>query len=101
MGITYDDISFVVELDMSDDDIKRRASGIRLDPETGEVVSVWEREQRKIKKPKRYNEDGETEESEEEIDEETGEPVEKPKIFDETQILMRECDQPASIVKEI
>ncbi len=77
----------------SDEDVVSRADGTRLDHTTGEVVSFYERELRKVKKPKKpkENSDDETEESEEELDE-NGEPIPKPKIFNELEIVKRVCD---------
>ena len=39
LGFNLQDVSYVVELEYQDHDIKLRAEGIRLDPSTGEVVS--------------------------------------------------------------
>lgn len=39
LGFFLNDVSYVVELEYLDVDIKLRAEGIRLDPPTGEVVS--------------------------------------------------------------
>ena len=92
LGFTLQDVSYVVELDYSDADIKLRAEGIRLDPATGEVVSKWEREQWKIKKKKKKSDDdegedeNEDEEEEEELDAD-GNPIPKPKIFNEDEIV--------------
>jgi adenylate kinase family enzyme len=53
LGIHEDGFSYVVEISTSDADVKRRAKGIRVDPETGEIVSEWERKERKKKKIKK------------------------------------------------
>jgi len=39
IGFFLQDVSYVVELEYQDFDIKLRAEGIRLDPVSGEVVS--------------------------------------------------------------
>ena len=104
LGVEAQHISYIIELDALDDDIKERAKGIRLDLETGEVVSVWEREQRKIKKKKPQGEgegeDEDAEESEEELDED-GNPIPKPKIFNELEVVMRPCDSEEQINEEL
>lgn len=101
MNFTLEDISYVIELQMSDTDIKQRASGIRFDPETGETVSRRERqERRKPKKPKKKENEGEGE-GEGDAEEEEEEPAEdpddpdapkKPKILDEDKVLVRVRD---------
>ena len=97
LGFTPDDVSYVIELDLSDDDIRLRAEGIRVDPVSGEVVSLWEWDQWKIKKKKKKAEDDEEEnendeeEEEEELDA-NGEPIPKPKIFNEFEIVKRVMD---------
>jgi len=91
LGFGLDDVSYVVELEYLDQDIKIWAEGIRLDPVTGEVVSAWEREQWKIKKKKKKSEDEEGEDEQEEEEEEEldadGNPIPKPKIFNEDEIV--------------
>lgn len=65
-----------------------RALGIRCDPETGEVVSAWDRAERKKPKPKKKrDEDEEGEEGEEPADETPEDEANKPKIFDENKIV--------------
>jgi len=48
----------VIELDCDDEEIKLRASQLRLDTEDGQVYSRWERAERNKPKPKKYDEDG-------------------------------------------
>ena len=93
--ISQEDISYIIELDLSDKDIQLRAKGIRFDPVTGEVVSKWEREERrKPKKKKRRDEEGEGEgeeevEEEEEFDPDDPDAPKKPKILQEEEVLIR------------
>jgi hypothetical protein len=88
---------------MSVVDIKQRANGIRFDPETGEVVSRREREDRrkpkKTKKRGTKEDEGEGEgegdnEEEEEPDPDPDDPdaPKKPKILDEDKVLIRVKD---------
>lgn len=97
LSLKSEDISYIIELDMSDTDIKIRAGGIKFDPETGEIVSKWERdERRKPKKKKRTDEDGEGEEDEEEEEpeEDPDDPdaPRKPKVLEEDKVLTRVKD---------
>ena len=106
LNIMPQDISFIVELDMSDNDIKIRANGIRFDPETGEVVSRWERDERRKPKKKKRDEDAEGEEDEDEEEEEDIDPDDpdaprKPKILQEDQVLMQIRDLDDQINEEL
>jgi len=102
LGVLPSEISYIVELDSSDEDIKKRAENMRLDLETGEIVSLWEREQRKVKKEKTGEGEGEEdeEEEEEELDED-GNPIPKPKIFDEQLIVKRPNESEQQISEEL
>jgi hypothetical protein len=66
---------------------------------TGETCSLWEREQRKIKKMKhKLDDDGNELDEMEEVEEEEvldaeGNPIPKPKIFNEMEIVKRVMDQ--------
>jgi hypothetical protein len=104
LNMTQEDISFVIELEMDDSDIKMRADGIRFDPETGEVVSKWEREERRKpkKKKKKDDEDGEGEEEEEpEEDPDDPDAPKKPKILQEDKVLRRVKDLPDNVEDEL
>lgn len=95
LNMTREDISIVIELEMDDSDIKMRAEGIRFDPETGEVVSKWEREERRKPKKKKKKEDEDAEgeeEEEEEPDPDDPDAPKKPKILQEDKVLMRVKD---------
>lgn len=95
------DLSFVIDLQMSDVDVKQRASGIRFDPETGETVSRRERQERrkpaKKKKPSNEGEgegEGDNEEEQEEPEPDPDDPdaPKKPKVLDEDKVLVRVRD---------
>lgn len=104
LGIYPNQFSFIVELAVADNDVKIRANGIRFDPETGEVVSRWERdERRKPKKKKRAEGDGEGEEDEEEEEPDPDDPdaPKKPKILDEDKVLVRARDLNDQIEEEL
>jgi len=79
------DFTHVVELEMEDDEVKRRAIGLRQDLSTGVVYSEWERIE--LAKPKKYfDEDGE----EIEIDEDDERYV---KPLDSDNLITRVCDE--------
>jgi adenylate/nucleoside-diphosphate kinase len=105
LNMKPEDISYVIELNMDDADIKLRAGGIRFDPETGEVVSRWERdERRKPKKKKRTDEEGEgegEEEEEEEADPDDPDAPKKPKVLDEEKVLIRIKDLNEKLDEEL
>lgn len=95
------DLSFVIDLQMSDVDVRQRASGIRFDPETGEIVSRRERQdRRKPNKKKKSNDEGEGEgegdndnnEEEQEPDPDDPDAPKKPKVLDEDKVLIRVKD---------
>lgn len=58
------DFSHVIEINLNDEEILNRAEGLRYDPVSNGVYSVWEREERK--KPKIVNEDDVASEDEDE-----------------------------------
>jgi hypothetical protein len=105
LNMTPEDISYIIDLQISDSDIKTRARGIRFDPETGEVVGKREREdRRKPKKKKKQNEEGEgeeDEEEEEEVDPDDPDAPKKPKILLEESVLIRYKDLDAQIDQEL
>lgn len=51
------EFTHIVELWMEDDDVRLRASHMKLDPATGNVFSRWEREELKKPKPKKEGEE--------------------------------------------
>lgn len=104
------DLSFVIDLQMSDTDVKQRASGIRFDPETGEIVSKRERQERRkpTKKKKQVNEgegegEGDNAEEEEEPEPDPDDPdaPKKPKVLDEDKVLVRIKDFEERINEEL
>lgn len=104
------DLSFVIDLQMSDTDVKQRASGIRFDPETGEIVSKRERQERRkpAKKKKQVNEgegegEGDNAEEEEEPEPDPDDPdaPKKPKVLDEDKVLVRIKDFEERINEEL
>lgn len=100
LNMTPEDISYIIDLQISDNDIKQRAKGIRFDPETGEVVSKWERDLRRIPKKKLFDEDGNEIEDEDEPDDDPDAPK-KPKILDEDKVLIRVKDLDEQIDEEL
>ena len=99
---------------MIDVDIKQRANGIRFDPETGEIVSKKESEDRwkpqKNKKEQQAisNEEGEgegegdnQEEEEPEPDPDDPDAPKKPKVLDEDKVLIRVKDFDDRLTEEL
>lgn len=58
------EFTHIIELWMEDDDVRLRASTMRLDPTDGNVYSKWEREERKKPKPKKEGEEDAPEDEE-------------------------------------
>ena len=58
------EFTHIIELWMEDDDVRLRASTMRLDPTDGNVYSRWEREERKKPKPKKEGEEDAPEDEE-------------------------------------
>jgi hypothetical protein len=59
------DFSHIIELDCDDNEVKLRAKNMLLDPTDGVVYSKWEIEERNKPKPKKFDEDGNVIEEEE------------------------------------
>ncbi len=85
------DFTHVVELLADDEEIRLRASNMRVDPSSGVVYSRWEREERK--KPKQVPE------GEEEAEEEEDENAVKP--LDENTLVKRINDTEERIREEL
>jgi adenylate kinase family enzyme len=86
----------VIELDLSDDEIRERAAHMRLDPADGVVYSRWEITERNKPKPKKYDEDGnEIEEEEDPEDENAVKPL------DLTTLVQRVEDTPDFVQREL
>ena len=86
------EFSHFIELICDDADATQRAAGIREDPEDAKYFSKWERDERRKPKPKP---EGEEEEEAEEDDEN------KPKIFDEYQVVARPGDSGHFLQEEL
>ena len=107
LNIKPEEFSYVIELQTSDTDIHIISQGIRFDPETGEVVSRWERdERRKPKKKKRVDDEGEGEGEEDQEEEEEPDPDDpdapkKPKVLQEDQVIKRIRDSEDQLMEEL
>ena len=107
LNIKPEEFSYVIELQTSESDIRIISEGIRFDPETGEVVSRWERdERRKPKKKKRVDDEGEGEGEEDQEEEDEPDPDDpdapkKPKVLQEDQVLKRIRDSEDQLIEEL
>jgi hypothetical protein len=60
------EFSHIIDLEMEDEEVRERASHMRLNPVDGRVYSRWEITERNKPKPKQYDENGDEIEEEEE-----------------------------------
>lgn len=86
------EFTHIVELWMEDDDVRLRASHMKLDPTTGNVYSRWEREELKKPKPKKEGDDDAPADDEDEN---------APKPLDDLALVQRVNDTDERIRNEL
>ena len=104
------ELTHIIELMADDDEVKLRSRNILITPQNGKPYSAYERKVRNTPKPKKYDENGELIEEEEEVIGDPEDPENDPEYLQamglvgpliETQMVKRSCDNPANFAEEL
>ena len=104
------ELTHIIELLADDDEVKLRSRNILITPQNGKPYSAYERKVRNTPKPKKYDENGELIEEEEEVIGDPEDPENDPEYLQamglvgpliETQMVKRSCDNPANFAEEL